>query len=176
VTADIGPQVRGCLARSSDDLLAYFERRVRDREDAADLLGETFLQVWRRQGALPEDPTRQRMWLFTIAANVLANHRRAGRRKLALAHRLREQLSATPVQLDLDEQAAVRDAVLHLDDAHRELVMLIHWDGFTAVEAAEILGLNPSTARGRYAAARMALRHALAEAACSPAPVVPGGR
>ena len=39
--------------------------------------------------------------------------------------------------------------------------MLIHWDGFTIVEAAEILGLNPSTARSRYAAARELLRDAL---------------
>lgn len=58
--------------------------------------------------------------------------------------------------------------MLRLDDAHRELVMLIHWDGFTVVEAAELLGLNPSTARGRYSAARQTLRAALAEAAsCS---------
>jgi RNA polymerase sigma-70 factor, ECF subfamily len=41
--------------------------------------------------------------------------------------------------------------------------MLIHWDGFTIVEAAELLGLNASTARSRYAAARQILREALTE-------------
>lgn len=55
----------------------------------------------------------------------------------------------------------VRDAVLRLNAAQRELVMLIHWDGFTIVEAAELLGLNSSTARGRYAAARETLKDAL---------------
>lgn len=167
MSADRRVEIRGCLTRSSDDLLAFFERRVLVREDAADLLGETLLQAWRRHDALPEDPTRQRMWLFTIAAHVLANHRRSGRRRVALADRLRGQLTATPVHPDLGEQTAVRDAVLHLRDAHRELVMLIHWDGFSVVEAAEILGLNQSTARGRYAAARAALREALADVACS---------
>jgi RNA polymerase sigma-70 factor (ECF subfamily) len=53
--------------------------------------------------------------------------------------------------------------VTALADAHRELVMLIHWDGLTLVEAAEIQRLNASTARGRYAAARCALGDALAE-------------
>jgi RNA polymerase sigma-70 factor (ECF subfamily) len=43
--------------------------------------------------------------------------------------------------------------------------MLIHWDGFSIVEAAEILGLNASTVRGRYAAAREALKSALVDAA-----------
>lgn len=160
-------EVRGCLSRNSDDLLAYFERRVHVREDAADLLGETLLQVWRRHDALPRDSTRQRMWLFTIAAHVLANHRRSGRRRMALANRLPDHMAGTPVQPDLGEQVAVRDAVLHLRDAHRELIMLIHWDGFNVVGAAEMLGLNPSTARGRYAAARTALRETLADVTCS---------
>lgn len=167
MTADRRVLIRRCLTQNSDDLLAYFERRVHVREDAADLLGETLLQVWRRHDALPEDPTRQRMWLFTIAAHVLANHWRSGRRRLALADRLRDQMTVTPMQPDLGEQTAIRDAVTHLRDAHRELIMLIHWDGFSVVEAAEILGLNPSTARGRYAAARTALREALADVACS---------
>ena len=164
---DVRAEIRACLRRNHEDLLAYFERRVHVREDAADLLGETFLQVWRRQDRLPDDPTRQRMWLFTIAANLLANHRRSGRRKSALADRLRDQVAVTPTQPDFPEQSAVRDAVLRLHDAHRELVMLIHWDGFTVMEAAEVLGLNPSTARGRYAAARQTLREALADVACT---------
>lgn len=164
---DVRAEIRACLRRNHEDLLAYFERRVHVREDAADLLGETFLQVWRRQDRLPDDPTRQRMWLFTIAANLLANHRRSGRRKSALADRLRDQVAVTPTQPDFPEQSAVRDAVLRLHDAHRELVMLIHWDGFTVMEAAEVLGLNPSTARGRYAAARQTLREALADIACT---------
>lgn len=158
---------RACLRDEAGDLLAYFERRVRVRDDAADLLGETMLQAWRRVEALPEDATRRRMWLFTIAAHVLANHRRSHRRRSALTDRLREHLASARPQPDAAEASAVRDAVLRLHDAHRELVMLVHWDGLTLVEAAEVLGLNPSTARGRYAAAREALRSALAEATCA---------
>ncbi|WP_275403788.1 sigma factor-like helix-turn-helix DNA-binding protein [Nocardioides jishulii] len=58
-----------------------------------------------------------------------------------------------PAVEDHTEATAVRDAVLRLHAAHRELVMLIHWDGFTVTEAAELLGLNASTARSRYSAA-----------------------
>ena len=124
------------------------------------------LQAWRRIDALPDEATRRRMWLFTIAANVLANHHRSGRRRAALGDRLREHLARAPSEPDLAETHALRDAVLRLQDAQRELVMLIHWDGFTIVEAAELLGLNPSTARGRYAAARETLRSSLSAAAC----------
>lgn len=158
--------LRTALGSNAQDLLAYFERRLRIREDAADLLSETMLQAWRRVDALPaEDPVRQRMWLFTIAANVLANHRRSVRRRNALAERVRDHITASLAAVDLSEAVAVRDAVLRLNAAQRELVMLIHWDGFTIVEAAELLGLNTSTARGRYAAARETLKNALSAAA-----------
>lgn len=162
MTPDARAQIRAALLESADDLLGYFERRVRVREDAADLLGETMLHAWRRHDTIPDDPTRRRMWLFAIAANVLANHHRSRRRRLALTDRLGDHLATTSVP-DPAEQHAVRDAVLRLHDAHRELVMLIHWDGFSILEAAELLGLNPSTARGRYAAAREALKHALTD-------------
>lgn len=156
-------EFRGALRGAADDLLGYFERRVSMRDDAADLLAETMLQAWRRSEAMPAEPDRRRMWLFTIAANVLANYRRSTRRRNALTERLRQHL-APPSEPDLAEANAVRDAVLRLPEAQRELVMLIHWDGFSIVETAEILGLNPSTARSRYSAARNVLRQALTTA------------
>lgn len=148
---------RTALRETADALLAYFERRVASPEDAADLLAETMLQAWRRADKLPEDAERQRMWLFTIAGNVLSNHRRTLRRRGALTQRLCQHLipSAEP---DPVEATAVREAVRQLPKAQRELVMLIHWDGFSLAQAAELLAVNPSTARSRYAAAREALR------------------
>jgi RNA polymerase sigma-70 factor (ECF subfamily) len=165
VTPNPTAEFRTALGETADDLLAYFERRLSTRDDAADLLAETMLQAWRRSDAMPDQAERRRMWLFTIAANVLANHRRAARRRVALADRLRQHL-ATSTAPDHADASAVRDAVLRLHAAQRELVMLIHWDGFTIVAAAEILGLNPSTARNRYAAARDELRRALSTTAC----------
>lgn len=167
MTPESREALRTALRETSSDLLAYFERRVRVHDDAADLLGETMLQAWRRRESLPEETARRRMWLFTIAANVLANHHRSRRRRTALTDRLRDHLAVDRPETDLAEVHAVRDAVLRLHDAHRELVMLIHWDGFTIVEAAQLLGLNTSTARGRYAAARQSLKAALGDSVCT---------
>ncbi|CUR54387.1 RNA polymerase, sigma-24 subunit, ECF subfamily [metagenome] len=152
---------RAALRDASNDLLAYFARRVASPEDAADLYGEVMLTAWKRIDMLPESAERQRMWLFVIAAHTLSNHRRTASRRLGLTERLRHHvLASTPAP---ESAYAVRDAVLRLHQAHRELVMLIHWDGFSIVEAAEILGVNASTARSRYAAAREVLRDALVD-------------
>lgn len=158
--------LRTALETNGGDLLAYFERRVPVRADAADLVAETFLQAWRRVDALPADPTTARMWLFTVARHVHANHARSARRRGALADKLKHALSSAPTTADPAEGTAVRDAVRRLDEPHRELVMLVHWDGLSLNEAAGVLGLNPSTARGRYSAARAALQLALTDTAC----------
>lgn len=166
MTAGPGPEaraaVRTALREASVDLLGYFERRVDPRADAADLLAEVMLTAWRRVDQLPEDPERRRMWLFTIAGHVLANHRRSARRRSALADRLRGLVAVPSPGPDPGEAHAVRDAVRRLPAAQRDVVTLVHWEGFTLAEAAEVLGLNPSTARSRYAAARSALHAALA--------------
>ncbi|WP_017932762.1 RNA polymerase sigma factor [Nocardioides sp. Iso805N] len=155
--------LRQALEANGRDLIAYFENRLSDRQDAADLLSETAMAAWRRIDALPcDDATRQRMWLFGIARFVLGNHRRSRRRRSALVERLRESLRAAPVVVaDPATTIAVRDAVDRLKDEQRELMLLVHWDGFSVTEAADLLDLNPSTARSRYAAARAELRSAL---------------
>jgi RNA polymerase sigma-70 factor (ECF subfamily) len=153
-------RLRRVLERDSADLLAYLQRRA-EPEDAADLLAEVMLVAWRRVDRLPADDEGARMWLFGVAAKCLANHRRGARRRHALADRVRAEVAVVATAPPEDEAHAVRDAVRRLPDAQRELVMLVHWDGFTLAAAAELVGVPASTARSRYAAAREALRRAL---------------
>jgi RNA polymerase sigma-70 factor (ECF subfamily) len=155
----------GTLLATAPDLLAYFERRVDPRDAAADLLSEAMVQAWRRSDSAPVDVERCRMWLFVIARNILSNHARTTRRRHALADRLRQHLSEHTPPTDPAEALAVREAVRRLPSGQRELVMLIHWDGFSIKEAGELLEIGASTARSRYAAARSRLAEELSETA-----------
>jgi DNA-directed RNA polymerase specialized sigma24 family protein len=85
--------IEASLREAAPDLLAYFERRVAPREDAADLLGELMLQAWRNARSAPAEEEQRRMWLYGVARNVLANHTRSVRRRTALVDRLRRHLS-----------------------------------------------------------------------------------
>jgi RNA polymerase sigma factor (sigma-70 family) len=155
-------EVREFLRATSPDLLRYFERRVDPRDDAADLLSETLLIAWKKvDGTTGWELNRRRTWIYTIAAHVLTNHRRTVRRRKSLADALRSTIRNTPQAPDDSEMGAVRDAVSRLPDSQRELVRLVHWDGLSLNEAAEVLGLNASTARSRYGVAKKSLREAL---------------
>lgn len=152
--------LEAALRAASPDLLAYLQRRV-GFDDAPDILGETMVVAWRRVAEFPQDPERGRMWLFGIARGTLRNHARGERRRWALADRIRAQRPTDAAAVPADEGADVRDALSRLDPDLAELVRLVHWERFSLAEAAELLGIPASTARGRYQRAKAELRTAL---------------
>jgi RNA polymerase sigma factor (sigma-70 family) len=148
------------LRESNGDLLRFLHRRV-GPDDAPDLFGETLLIAWRRVADLPEDPTEARMWLFGLARGTLLNYARGQRRRLALVDKVRTHMPVRTVAPPADEGSEVRDAMEHLKPDRAEIVQLVHWDGFTLAQAADIIGIPAATARSRYARAKDDLRAAL---------------
>ncbi|MHC9045680.1 RNA polymerase sigma factor [Microbacterium saperdae] len=144
------------IDESKRALFAYFARRVVSTDDAADLTGEVLLTMWRKVDAMPSDPVDARMWTFGIARNVLANHRRAVSRRRKLSERLKGEALVS------GDSRPVRDDVWEALDAlptgDREIIQLVHWDGFSLAETAKILGKKPATVRSRYSRARAKLR------------------
>ena len=158
-------RVERAVQQHASALLGYFVRRVALREDAADLLAETLLVLWRRSRSLPDAEDEVRPWLFGIARNVLMHHQRGGIRRHAVVERLRGILEAEPHPgfADPTEHDELHQAIARLDPVDRDIIGLLHWEGFRLVEVARILRMNEGTVRSRYHRARAALREQLAE-------------
>lgn len=140
------------------DLLAYFQRRLDNREDAADALSETLIVIWRKERSLPADAEGRRRYAFGIARNVLAAARRGRLRHREIADALRAEL-AVSANHPVDTELAT--ALAGLAERDRELVLLVAWEGFGVAEAGAVLGLKPDAARARYSRARARLRATL---------------
>ena len=152
---------------SGTALLGYALRRSTSREDALDVVAETFAIAWRRRSDLPADPDEVRPWLFGIARRCLANSLRSASR----AGRLGERLASSMAGADVPDPAAVHEnrmerrlvgealELLSADD--QELVTLIAWEGLSPAQAATALGLSPGAARVRLHRARTRLRAAM---------------
>ncbi len=140
-------------------ILAYALRRVEDREDAADVVAETFLVAWRRLAEVPADP-EARLWLYAVARRVIANLHRSERRRSRLGERLAEslrtELATRPAPRG--EAAEVLRAMAGLSDEDRELLLLVSWEGLSPGEAARVLGISSLAARSRLHRARRRLR------------------
>ena len=145
-------------------VLGYALRRTASREDALDVVAETFATAWRRRTDLPREPDEARPWLFGIARNCLANSARSSGR----AGRLGERLAATfdpgavPDPAVLHEQSAdvrrLGTALLALSEEDRELLTLVAWEELTPTQLAAALDLSAGTVRVRLHRARARLR------------------
>ena len=136
-------------------VLGYALRRVEVREDAADVVSETFMVAWRRWGEVPADEVRP--WLLGVARRVLANQHRGQRRRERLGARLRDVLGVLTVPDPADgvtEHDRVRRTLATLSEADRELLTLVAWEELTPSEAARVLGISPGSARMRLKRAR----------------------
>lgn len=98
-------------------VLAFLQSRLAEREEAEDLLQETFVRAIRAGAALRER-TKLRSYLFTIAHNLMLNRRR--RRPFLLFSQAREaeaiRLGDLPDSGGEDPEASVR-----FDDLERRL-------------------------------------------------------
>jgi RNA polymerase sigma factor (sigma-70 family) len=134
-------------------VLGYALRRV-DRDDAADVVAETFLVAWRRLDELPAGE-QARLWLYGTARRVLANQQRGQRRRDRLTERIRsqrgEQVQPASPTPELS-RAAVAFARLRAEE--REILALVAWEGLDAGEVAHVLGCSRNAARIRVHRAR----------------------
>lgn len=151
------------FAAHYDDVLRYAVRRCRSRQDAEDVVAETFAVAWRR---LPDVPERDeaRLWLFGTARLVRLNQHRSDRRRHDLLRRLHESL---PPQWrrgpdsDLAESHRIRRALEALPDADREVLQLHVWEDLAAHEIAVTLEISTAAVWKRLQRAREHLADAL---------------
>jgi RNA polymerase sigma factor (sigma-70 family) len=69
-------------------LLAYFQRRTRDPEAAADLTAETFAAALAARGRFRSRRTPASVWLFAIAHHKLTDYHRRGSAESRMRRRL----------------------------------------------------------------------------------------
>ncbi|WP_166880700.1 RNA polymerase sigma factor [Salinibacterium sp. ZJ450] len=153
-------RIEDAVTANSPVLLSYFARRVDPPDDAADLLAETLLVLWKRAAALPSEDDEVRPWMFGIARNVLLHHYRGKTRQHALVDRLRSLLAVTarPGFVDVPDFDGLHAALRTLDEVDGEIIRLHHWDGLTLAEASRVLRMKEGTVRSRYHRARTSLR------------------
>jgi RNA polymerase sigma-70 factor (ECF subfamily) len=161
----------GNFKRIYDEQLPFMWRAARHLGVAPsaieDVLQEVFLVVHRR---LPEFEGRSTMrtWMYGILLHVVRNHRRAQRRgHFARAVPTVEDLAASSgagpheAAETAEEMRTLQALLEELDDARREVFVLVELEQLAVPEIAEMLGEKTNTIYGRLRAARQQFEQAL---------------
>lgn len=136
-------------------VLGFALRRTANRQDAEDVVAETFFTAWRRLDQVPAG-AEARLWLYGVARNALANQRRGERRRIRLAGALHAETSAFSSHgTDAHEElSSVAAALARLSHGDRELLTLAAWEGLDAGEIGTVIGCSRNAARIRLHRAR----------------------
>ncbi len=150
-------------------LRPYVARRVTRAVDVDDVIQEIFLRVQRGLPGLREDE-RFGPWIYKVARNAVADHRRAAARHPVAAGGVIEE--ADDHLDDAEGQPAAAELagylapfLAELPARYRDALMLTELHGLTQREAADRLGVSLSGMKSRVQRGRQRLREAL-EACC----------
>jgi RNA polymerase sigma factor (sigma-70 family) len=144
-------------------IAGYLGRRV-GAELAEDLTAEVFVRAFRARHRYRPEHDSALPWLLGIAGNLVADNRRAERRRLALLAQLAGSAVEPPGSVaargeSLDGELARQ---LHkLPAADRDALLLTVWGELSYEEAATALGVPVGTVRSRIFRARRRLAAAL---------------
>ena len=147
-----------------EELRGYLHRRMRNAEDAEDMLHEVFLKTL-RQGSRFCAVDNARAWLFQVARNALADKLRIKREEVPLPA---EYEIALP---DNEERAPVEDlsqclprVLTELPAEDRLAITLCDIEGESQQILADRLDISLSGAKSRVQRARQRLKKRLVEA------------
>lgn len=148
-------------------LFGLLMRILNNREEAEDVLQETFLQVWRKAADFDESRGRPFTWLVTLARSRGIDRLRtlAARERVAEAgaREVSEEVSDAATDAFKSEQRGlVSDALAKLPDEQKRPIMLAYFDGLTQSEIATRTGAPLGTVKTRMRTGMIRLRELLA--------------
>jgi RNA polymerase sigma-70 factor (ECF subfamily) len=132
-------------------LLSYLATRVRRRDDAEDLVAQTFLEAMRDIRRFNGDASGFRAWLFRIAhhrAIDLARQRdRRPEEGLEAAEHEADPVAADEEAIGRVERARLWKAVEALPDEQRRVLVLRLGSGLSSAEIAAVVGKRPGAVK-----------------------------
>ena len=141
----------------------YAVRRGSPKEDAEDVVIDTFVLCWKHLPQLPEQPLP---WLIRATRGILANKRRARARENALCARIAQAEERTEVTEEAESHPSPKEkallfAISELSEMDRETLLLVELDGLSAPETALAVGSSAQAVRHRLSRTRRLLREKL---------------
>ena len=141
--------------------LRGYARRHAGASEADDLVAEAFVVAFRRWHDLPTEDAEVWAWLVATVRRLTANQRRRRTtRERYVIDALREGWRLTSIGSHEDaiaEREECLAALAALSESDRELLLLIAWEGLSAVEAAHVLGIRANALAVRLYRARQRL-------------------
>ncbi len=136
-------------------------RMVKDPDDAADVLQNAFINVFRHIDKFKFESTPG-AWIKRIVINHCMNHFRAN--KITMEE-LKDYDQPVAEDIEIDDEliniTAIKGAINQLSTGYRSVINLYLFEGYDHAEIAEIMGITVATSKTQYHRAKKKLRSLL---------------
>ncbi len=135
-------------------------RMLRDDAEAEDVAQDALLKLWQGGAALELGSSGFRPWLRRVTTNLCIDRIRASRRT-----DVTDDVPDSPVAAvqftalaEGDMAQRVHKALLELPERQRQALVLFHYEGFSQIEIAEVIGVSDEAVESLLSRARRTLR------------------
>lgn len=147
-----------------DRLFSLLRYQVGDRDQARDLLQDTYVQAWKRIGDYRGEAPLS-AWIRMIAIRKAIDWKRSALQRLKRTVEIHERTASVETDhrgLQFDsEKATFERALQKLSPMQRGALLLREWEEWDFAAIAETLGCKESTARVHHTRAREKMRELL---------------
>jgi RNA polymerase sigma-70 factor (ECF subfamily) len=161
---DVWPQL---VDRHLSAVVSHSWYMLNDRDEAEDVAQEVFLRLMKKVKDWQPGGARLRTWLHRVTVNLCIDRRRAVRPEPldTLAEGMFSSGGGEETDRGIDLERSVRGALQALNERQRAAMILVHYQGFSNIEAAATLGLSVDALESLLARARRAIRRDLEDVA-----------
>lgn len=147
--------------RHMQAILRYATRLLGERAEAEDVTQETFLRLW-TTAATWQPNARVNTWMHRIAHNLCIDRIRRRRGDPTETEIVDDQHQPSDLVMRRELATTVEQALSALPERQRAAVVLVHYQGMTNPEAADVIGVGVEALESLLSRGRTTLRTMLA--------------
>ena len=151
-------QYNQCVEQYADRLFRFAFSSLRNREQAEDVVQESFARVWERVKTI--DFAKAKSYLFTTAHHAMIDEVRHKQRFASVEEPLPSDAKTTPRQYP-DVNEVLHKALATLPEAQRNALLLRDYEGYSYQEIGDITGMSEAQVKVNIFRARTALKNKL---------------
>ncbi|HUX84703.1 MAG TPA: RNA polymerase sigma factor [Chitinophagaceae bacterium] len=144
-----------CVEQHADGLFRFILKNLRHREDARDIVQNSFEILWRKRDEVTA--AKSKSYLFTVGYHNMIDHLRKVR-NISLSDEMAERGPLVPEHPAPDLSKKLESALAMLNGIQRSLILLKDYEGYSYVEIGTITGLNPSQVKVYLHRARLKMK------------------
>lgn len=122
----------------SDNLYRFVLKNIKDEDKAKDIVQDTYIKFWEKKENV--DVTKIKSYLFTTAYHTLIDSVRKEKKQGSFKDVKEEKYSVQSEYSDLQE--ILHEAIEHLPEDQKAVIMLRDYEGYAYNEIAEITGMS----------------------------------